>query len=127
MLDHLVGEVRQPADCRPPVSGASLQFLGTLATAVLAFLGIWLSVRQSGQKTKTDAAQGLFNELQEERAELKKDRAELHTQIKALREEVAVLRKENIDLMDFVQDLRNHIRAEKGPPPPPWPQALHGA
>jgi predicted nuclease with TOPRIM domain len=109
------------------VSAAAWQFLGTLATAGLAFFGIWLSVRQSGQKTKTDAAQGLFNELQEERAELKKDRSELHAQVQALREEVAVLRRENFELMDFVQDLRNHIREGLGPPPPDWPQALHGA
>lgn len=109
------------------MSAAALQFGGTLVTAVLAFFGIWLSVRQTGQRTKTDAAQGLFNELQEERAELKKDRAELHAQLVALREEVAVVRRENLDLMEFVQDLRNHIRRDLGPPPPPWPSAFHSA
>lgn len=126
MLNHFVGEVRQSADGWSKVSPETLGFLGTATTGLLALAGIYMSVRQSGSKTKTDAAQGLFNELQEERAELKRDRAELHTQVSALRSEIAALRRENIDLMDFVQDLRNHIRAEKGPPPPPWPEAIRG-
>lgn len=108
------------------MSPEALTFLGAIATPVLALAGILFTLRQSKAKTKTDAAQGLFNELQEERAELKKDRVELHKEIAALRAEIAALRLENIDLMDFVQDLRNHIRAEKGPPPPPWPEAIRG-
>ena len=103
-----------------------LGFLGTAVTAVLALAGIAISVRQTGAKTKSDAAQGLFNELQEERAELKKDRVDLYKELAALRGEIAVLRRENIDLMDFVQDLRNHIRSGLGPPPPNWPEAFRG-
>lgn len=101
------------------------QFLGTIAAAFIGFVGIWLSVRQTSRQSKTDQGQALFNELQEERAELKKDRAYLHAEVNALRVEVDQLRNANIELKDFVQELRNHIRRGLPPPPPPWPEGLH--
>lgn len=111
------------------MSQGALQFLGTIGAALLALGGIGLTVRQSSKQAKTNDAQTLFNDLQEERGELKKERTELWAEInrlraeaESLRGELATLRRENMDLMDFVQDLRIHIRNGDPPPPPAWPE-----
>lgn len=120
------------------MSQATLQFLGTIATALLALFGIYLSTRQTSKKSSTDAAQKLFEEVQEERALLKAERDALVQKIKDLEdgqrndrtrydEELRALKHRELARDDFIQELRNHIRQEKGPPPPDWPEELRHA
>jgi cbb3-type cytochrome oxidase subunit 3 len=109
------------------VTAAGLQLTGTIATAILALAGIWLSVRPTQKRNQSDAAQSLFNELQEERAELKRERTELKAEVEAIKVELLAAHRREIVRDDFIQDLRNHIRRGLGPPPPDWPEELrHG-
>lgn len=101
-----------------------LQLLGTIAAAFIGFVGIYLSVRQTSHQSKTDAAQGLFNELQEERNELKREREELRGRLDRCELELRQVRIRELQRDEYLQDLRNHIRLELPPPPPPWPEHL---
>ena len=103
-----------------------LQTVKDIALPVLTAAGTWFGLRLSSRKNKSDDAQALFNEVQEERGELKKERAELKTEMGLLRGEVAQLRAENMAMRDYVQELRNDIRMGTPPPPRPWPEGLAG-
>lgn len=93
------------------------QFLGTLVAALIGFVGIWMSLRQSGRKSKTDAAQSLFNDLQEERQELKDEREKLKARVDRIEERERIRD-------DYIQELRQHIRLGLPPPPPNWPEGI---
>jgi cell division protein FtsB len=93
------------------------QTWGTIGAALIGLAGIILSLRQSTQKSKTDAAQALFNELQEERAELKAERKELRERVDRIEERERIRD-------DYIQELRQHIRLGLPPPPPPWPEGI---
>lgn len=99
-------------------------FVGNATAGVLALFGIWLSVRKDDKKTRSDAAQSLFNELQEERAELKRERAELKQKVERMDQEMRAAHQRELIRDDFIQELRNHIRRGLGPPPPDWPEEL---
>lgn len=104
------------------------QFFGIVVTAGVTLAGIYLSNRKDSKKTKTDTAQGLIDQLQEERDSLV-ERMDHHNQeckaeIAGLRAELARFRDEHIALIDYAQDLRHRIRTNVGPPPPDWPLSL---
>lgn len=102
------------------MSQATLQFLGTIAAGLLALLGIWLTVRQAGKQTKTNVAQQLIDQLQEERSKIQDrlDRIEADNRKRDERERIRD---------DYIQELRQHIRLGLPPPPPAWPGELrHG-
>lgn len=103
------------------MSADTWQFLGILVTAVGTLLGIYLGVRQTGRKTRTDAAQGLIDQLQEERGEIRKE-------LNAVQVELRAIRERELIRDDYIQELRNHIREGLPPPPPEWPEGLrrHG-
>lgn len=121
------------------MSQGTWQFLGTVATAALALLGIWLSTRTTGQTTRTTDAQQLIDQMQEEAARLRADHTEEMTRIemrhKEQMDEVKVrladlasatgrLEDRELILLDYVQALRHHIDQGAGPPPPTWPPTL---
>lgn len=95
----------------------------------------WLGIRQTGHKNKTDTAQTMFDQLQEERDAAERrhaaDKLEWKEELRELKNELS---RVNLDMRaaylreirrdDFIQDLRNHIRLGKGPPPPDWPEEL---
>lgn len=109
-----------------------------IGTVGLASLVTWLGIRQSGKKNKTDTAQQMFDQLQEERdaaerrhdkvverLEGKLEKAEERLASMEADQRAAYLREMTRD--DFIQELRNHIRLGLGPPPPEWPESLrHG-
>lgn len=101
------------------------QFLGIIATAVLTLIGLYVSSRPANKKNKVDTAQGLIDQLQEERNEVRKEfdshKRACTEEVQALRTDVARFRMEHMQLIDFAQSLRVHIRDEKGPPAPDWP------
>lgn len=109
-----------------------------IGTVGLASLVTWLGIRQSGKKNKTDTAQQMFDQLQEERdaAEKRHDKVveRLETKLEKAEERMASMEADQraayqreMARDEFIQDLRNHIRLGLGPPPPEWPEALrHG-
>lgn len=109
-----------------------------IGTVGLASLVTWLGIRQSGKKNKTDTAQQMFDQLQEERdaaekrhaadkAEWKEELREVKDELKKVNEDVRAAYRREMDRDDFIQELRNHIRLGLGPPPPEWPESLrHG-
>lgn len=115
------------------------QLAGTVITGLLALLGIYLSVRQSGRTTKTTDAQQIIDQLQEEltrvESRCKDDLARSETRH---REEIGKLEARMVDmastmgrledrehvLEDYAQALRHHIDQQMGPPPPSWPVEL---
>lgn len=106
------------------MSQASLQLLGTITASCLALIGIYISLRPTKQQTKINQSQNLFNDLQEERNELKREREELKDRVYKIECDLRAARTRELRRDDFIQELRNHIRLEKGPPPPPWPEEL---
>ena len=110
------------------MSQATAQLFGTLAAALLALVGIWLTVRQAGKQTKTNVAQQLIDQLQEERTTIQDrlDRMERESraEVAELRTKVDRMARENLLLRDFVQELRQDIRTGTPPPPRPWPPEL---
>lgn len=104
------------------------QFLGILITAVVTLTGIYFSNRKDTKKTRSDAAQGLIDQLQEERnqlvARMDSHNRECKAEIAALRTELDRFSREHLDLLDYAQGLRHWIRTNKGPPPPEWPASL---
>ena len=121
------------------MSPAALQFLGTLATAALALLGIWLSVRQNGRSAKTTDSQQIIDQLQEELTRVEKRCTDEMARAEARhREEIGRLEARMADmassmgrledrehlLEDYAQALRHHIDRNVGPPPPVWPTEL---
>lgn len=113
--------------CEPagaPVNGW-LQFLATVLAVGGSILTTWLVVGQTGKKNKTDAAQALFNEVQEERAELKQERTELRGRIERIEAENRARDERERIRDDYIQELRDHIRRGLPPPPPEWPAGLH--
>lgn len=105
------------------MSPATWQFLGTIAAASFGLVGIWLSVRKESQRARTDAATDLLNQLQEERKTLTDRVAQLERKLEAAETELRASRHREMDRDDFMQALRNQLRAA-GQEPPPWPKAL---
>lgn len=98
----------------------------------------WLGIRQSGKKTKNDTAQQMFDQLQEERdaAEKRHDiivdkletkLAEADKRMDAFAADMRAAYLRELARDDFIQELRNHIRLDLGPPPPEWPEELRRA
>lgn len=111
---------------------AALALLGTVATAAI-------TQRSISRRAKSDAAQALIDQLQEERESVDaRHAAEIAALDHRRGEELDGLRKELTDLRrrvdsmedrelafsDYVASLRDHIDQRLGPPPPPWPEAL---
>lgn len=95
----------------------------------------WLGIRQTGKKTKTDSAQTMIDQLQEERdaAQSRHDVVveRLEAKLKAGDErmdkfalDMRAAYQRELRRDDFIQELRNHIRLDLGPPPPEWPEEL---
>ena len=78
--------------------------LGVAITAIATLLGVWATGRVSNRKLRSDGANQLVDQLQEENARLR--------------------RTERLQ-GDYIGVLRRHIAQEQGPPPPPYPDGLN--
>lgn len=111
---------------------AALATVGTVLTA-------WMTQRSISRRAKSDAAQAMIDQLQEERDAAEERHADAIASLDHRRaEELGGVRRELADLRhrmdgmedrelafsDYVAALRDHIEQRLGPPPPPWPAAL---
>lgn len=81
----------------PTVLGVAITALGTL-------IGVWATGRVSNRKLRSDDANKMIDQLQEENARLR--------------------RTERLQ-GDYIGVLRRHIADGKGAPPPPYPDGLN--
>lgn len=106
-----------------------------IGTVGIASFVTWIGIRQTGKKNKTDTAQSMFDQLQEERdaAQSRHDVVveRLEGKLKAadarmdkFAEDMRAAYRRELLRDDFIQELRNHIRLDLGPPPPEWPEEL---
>lgn len=86
-----------------PVLGTALTVFGVLASAYLTY-------RVSNRKLRTDGAQQMIDQLQED--------------VAGLRKEVADMRRTQRVQGDYIGQLRRHIADGHPPPPPPYPDGL---
>lgn len=99
--------------------------VGTIATGLLAYLGIRLSVNRT---LKASAGKDRYDQLQEDLAAERHTRQEqvaaLMGEISTLRTEVRGLQGEKRIALDYIEKLRKHITDELAPPPPPYPEGM---
>lgn len=91
-----------------------------IAALITASVG-WLTYRSARSKNNTDAAQGLIDQLQEERDT---DRTKNAADIARLTDRMDGMEHRERLLLDYVEDLRMHISNGRPPPPPQWPEGL---
>lgn len=121
---------------------AFIEVARSVGIGAAAVLVTWLGVKQTGRKQKTDTAQQMFDQLQEERDAAREshaaDMARMENRLQRaedaaekadqkaekLAEDMRASHKRELLRDDFIQDLRNHIRLGLGPPPPDWPEEL---
>lgn len=121
---------------------AAIEVVRGVGIGGATILVTWLGVKQTGRKQKTDTAQQMFDQLQEERntareahaadierMEKRLERAEekaakADEKAEKLAEDMRAAHRRELLRDDFIQELRNHIRLGLGPPPPDWPEEL---